>query len=286
MKQTLVGSLRKLGLLPLAERVRCSASRLAHARGNRAFLSEHPDEILPPGALMYDAYGLIDYRDYAEAGRPFAKYLARTAARHFGSDRPVSVCEWGCGPARILRHLPPLLPVGSRILGTDYNPRTIAWCAAHLGQMTFRLNGLAPPLPFSTGELDLLYAVSVLTHLSEGMQRAWIAECERVVRPGGLILLTVHGDRCAGGLSRQERSAYEAGHPVVRGMVREGSRTFVSYQSPRFMREILLRDVEILLHNPPDAPAPAGAQDLYLVRTRVRLSARRAGSARATRSGA
>jgi hypothetical protein len=79
--------------------------------------------------------------------------------------------------------------------------------------------------------------------------------------------LTVHGDRCTGGLSGQERSAYEAGQPVVRGMVREGSRTFIAYQSPRFMREVLLRNVEILLHIPSDAPGPAGAQDLWVVRT-------------------
>lgn len=268
MKQALVGSLRKLRLLPLAERARLWTMSLTHARGNRAFLTEHPDEIVPPQPLMYDAYGHVDYRAYTQAGRPFARYLADTTTRFLGSEHPVSVCEWGCGPARILRHLPGLLPAGSRIFGTDYNPETIAWCSAHLAQMTFRLNGLAPPLPFSTGELDFLYAVSVLTHLSEGMQRAWMAECERVVRPGGLILLTVHGDKCTGGLSRQERSAYEAGQPVVRGMVREGSRTFIAYQSPRFMREVLLRNVEILLHNPPDAPAPAGAQDLYLVRTR------------------
>jgi SAM-dependent methyltransferase len=270
MKRPLVRLLRKLGVLPLAEWARFKVSELAHARGNRAFLAEHPEAILPPGFLLYDAYGHIDYRTYFKAGRPVAEYLAATAARYLGRETPVSVCEWGCGPARILRHLPGLLPAGSRVFGTDYNAETIEWCSAHLKQATFRLNGLAPPLPFSTGELDLLYAVSVLTHLSEDMHHAWMAECVRVVRPGGLILLTVHGDRCVGGLSPHERHSYEAGQLVVRGRVREGSRTFIAYQSPRFMSEVLLRKLEILLHNPSDAPLPAGAQDVYLVRTRAR----------------
>lgn len=256
-------------MLPLAERARFKVLELAHARGNRKFLAEHPEAILPPRFLMYDAYGHVDYRTYFRAGRPVAEYLAATAARHLGGATPVSVCEWGCGPARILRHLPGLLPAGSRVFGTDYNAKTIEWCAAHLKRITFRLNDLAPPLPFSTGELDLLYAVSVLTHLSEDMQHAWLAECVRVVRPGGLILLTVHGDRCTGGLSPHERQSYEAGRLVVRGSVREGSRTFTAYQSPRFMSEVLLRKLEILHHNPPDAPLHAGAQDVYLVRTRA-----------------
>lgn len=266
MKQKLVGLVRRLGLLPLADQIRFGMVRLKYVRSNRRFLTEHPDADLPPRSLIYDAYGHVNYRAYFNDGRPSAEYIARLATQYLGSDGPISVCEWGCGPGRILRHLPPLLPAGSRVFGTDYNRKTIEWCSKHLNLVTFRLNQLAPPLPFATGELDLLYAVSVLTHLSEEMHVAWIAECERVVRPGGLILLTAHGDRCVGGLSGEERAEYDAGRLVVRGMVREGSRTFVAYQSPRFMREVLLGRREILQHNPPDAPRLARAQDVYVVR--------------------
>jgi SAM-dependent methyltransferase len=268
MKQRLVRILRDTRLLAFADAARFWVVRAKYARSNRAFLREHPRAILPPQFLMYDAYAHVNYREYFQKGRSNAEYIAGTAARHFGSGTAVTVGEWGCGPGRIIRHLPQLLAAGSRVFGTDYNAKTVAWCSASLPQVTFRLNDLAPPLPFSTGELDLLYAVSVLTHLSEEMHLTWMAECERVVRPGGLILLTVHGDRCIAGLSEQERAAYEAGQLVVRGKVKEGSRTFVAYQSPRFMREVLLRNVDLVLHNPSDAPKLAGPQDVYLVRTR------------------
>jgi SAM-dependent methyltransferase len=268
MKQRLVHILRDIGLLSWADAARFWAVRAKYARSNRAFLREHPGAVLPPKFLMYDAYAHVNYREYFQKGRVNAAYIAKTAAHHFGSDRAITVCEWGCGPGRIIRHLPQLLARGSRVFGTDYNERTVAWCSANLPQVTFRLNGLAPPLPFSTGELDMLYAVSVLTHLSEEMHLTWMAECERVVRPGGLILFTVHGDRSTAGLSRQEHAAYEAGQLVVRGKVKEGSRTFVAFQSPRFMRDVLLRNVDLVLHNPSDAPPLAGPQDVYLVRTR------------------
>jgi SAM-dependent methyltransferase len=269
MKQRLVQTLRNIGLLSLADTIRFWSVRAKYARRNRAFLREHPGTAVPPRFLMYDAYAHVNYGEYFRKGRTNAEYIARTVAHHLGNDRAVAVCEWGCGPGRIVRHLPQLLPAGSRVFGTDYNADTIAWCSANLPQVTFRLNGLGPPLPFSTGELDMLYAVSVLTHLSEEMHHAWMAECERVVRPGGLILLTVHGDRSIGGLSEQERAAYDAGHLVVRGKVKEGSRTFVAFQSPQFMRQVLLRNVDLLLHNPPDAPQLAGPQDVYLLRTRA-----------------
>ncbi len=268
MKQQLVQILRDTKLLSWADAARFWAVRAKYARSNRAFLNEHPGSVLPPKFLMYDAYAHVDYRVYFQKGRANAEYIAGTATRHLGGDRPMAVCEWGCGPGRIIRHLPRLLPAGSRVFGTDYNEQTVAWCSANLPQVTFRPNGLAPPLPFSPGELDMLYAVSVLTHLSEEMHLTWMAECERVVRPGGLILLTVHGDQSIAGLSKEERAAYDAGQLVVRGKVKEGSRTFVAFQSPRFMREVLLRNVDLVLHNPPDAPKLAGPQDVYLVRTR------------------
>lgn len=268
MKQRLVQILRDTRLLSLADAARFWAVRAKYARSNRAFLREHPGSVLPPKFLMYDAYAHVNYREYFQKGRFNAEYIARTATRHLGSDGAIAVCEWGCGPGRIIRHLPQLLAAGSRVFGTDYNAKTVAWCSANLPQVTFRPNDLAPPLPFSTGELDMLYAVSVLTHLSAEMHLTWMAECERVVRPGGLILLTVHGDQSTAGLSKQERAAYESGQLVVRGKVKEGSRTFVAFQSPRFMREVLLRNVDLVLHNPPDAPKLAGPQDVYLVRTR------------------
>jgi SAM-dependent methyltransferase len=279
MKQRLVRALRDTGLLSFVDRVRFWAVKAKYARRNRAFLGRHPGTILPPKFLMYDAYAHVNYQEYFQKGRTNAEYIASVVARHLGSGRAVTVCEWGCGPGRIIRHLPQLLAPGSRVFGTDYNERTIAWCSANLPEVTFRLNGLAPPLPFSTGELDLLYAVSVLTHLSEEMHIAWMAECERVVRPGGLILLTVHGDQSISGLSEQERAEYDAGELVVRGKVKEGSRTFVAFQSPRFMRETLLRNVDLVLHNPPDAPMLAGPQDVYLVRTRERARLEQLGAA-------
>jgi hypothetical protein len=41
----------------------------------------------------------------------------------------------------------------------------------------------------------LVYSISVLTHLDEEFQFLWLAELARIVKPGGLILLSVHGSQ-------------------------------------------------------------------------------------------
>lgn len=264
MKQAAVSLLRQTHLLSTVEAARFALSSIKSAYDNRAFRQENPGLALPPRPLMHDAFSHVQYRTYFATGNMAATAIAGLAGRFLG-EGPVTVCEWGCGPGRVIRHLPGLLPKESKVLGTDYNPRSIAWCSANLPGKYF-INKLAPPLPLEAGQVDLLYAISIFTHLSEAMHGEWLKELLRVVRPGGIILVTVHGDRCTGGLNAQERAAYDAGRLVVRGNVKEGSRIFVAYQSPRYMHETLLRGIEILAHNPEYLKMVAGAQDVYVLR--------------------
>jgi hypothetical protein len=42
--------------------------------------------------------------------------------------------------------------------------------------------------------VDLLYGISVFTHLSEYHRHLWLSEIARVLRPGGCAILTTHGE--------------------------------------------------------------------------------------------
>jgi SAM-dependent methyltransferase len=68
------------------------------------------------------------------------------------------------------------------------------------GGGTFVANSAAPPLPYSGGYFDVVYCLSVFTHLSESMQDLWIGELRRILKPGGVLVLTVHGKNAAEGL--------------------------------------------------------------------------------------
>ena len=50
---------------------------------------------------------------------------------------------------------------------------------------------------------DLIYAFSVFTHLAPAGQTFWIAELTRVLKPGGCLFLTTHGEHYLPQLSRR-----------------------------------------------------------------------------------
>jgi SAM-dependent methyltransferase len=131
-------------------------------------------------------------------GCTHAGFIREVAARH-GADLAAGlhVLDFGCGAGRIARWLAPEVTAGGgTFTGSDLNPRLASWCAGHLPGR-YLVNGLRPPLDLPDAGLDLVYAYSVLTHLREANARAWLAEVARVLRPGGLALMSFHDEAYA-----------------------------------------------------------------------------------------
>jgi len=80
------------------------------------------------------------------------------------------------------------------VIGIDIDEVNVAWCTEHLrGHGEYRLGGLAG-FDLPDGSVDLLYGISVMTHLSEHHQHLWLREIRRVLRPGGCAILTINGE--------------------------------------------------------------------------------------------
>ena len=235
----------------------------ARARsGNDAFRREHPGFIVPPLALCYDAYAHVGYRDYFESGRKHAEFFAAQINTHVSEN--AAVLEWGCGPARVIRHLGNFLRGRPALTGSDYNAETIAWCRANIPEIRFEKNELAPPLPFADGSFDAVYALSVLTHLSEPMHDAWRDELRRVLKPGGILIVTAHGDWYREHhLLPDEQKTYDAGKLVVRGSVEEGKKWFAAFHAPAYMRDKFFAGWKILGHQTHPLPGSI-EQDVWI----------------------
>jgi SAM-dependent methyltransferase len=103
-----------------------------------------------------------------------------------------TVLELGCGTGRLLQHFRNIK--GLRLIGTDSNPKMSEWCTINIPGIAFRRNGLEPPLAFAEDDsIDLAYAFSVFTHIPLNLQRPWLQEMRRILRPGGFLLCTVAG---------------------------------------------------------------------------------------------
>jgi SAM-dependent methyltransferase len=164
---------------------------------------------VPPPRLRVEVAGTAGLQWFLDSGRQQAGII-RSAAERNGAplESAGSLLDFGCGCGRVLRHWAGL--EGPAIHGSDYNERLVGWCAANLPFVTASVNELAPPLRYEDEQFDLVYAISVFTHLPHDLERAWIDELSRIAAPGGLLLLTTHGDSYADRLDADERATYES----------------------------------------------------------------------------
>jgi SAM-dependent methyltransferase len=247
-KQSVANFLRRIHLLQLVDHLLYVLDVRRNWRDNKAFIEEHPDFQLPPSNLSYDAYAHTNGRTYYQTGQEHAHYFSALIKEHINKQK-LKICEWGCGPGRVLRHMPNLFADRSvDLYGFDYNPRSVQWCSKNISNVTSRVNALAPPLPCESDAFDCLYCLSVFTHLSREMHSQWIEELSRVVKPDGLIILTTHGDASRACLLSNEIRDYDQGRLVVRGNIKEGKRCFVAFHPPSFVRNELLGKLEFISH--------------------------------------
>jgi SAM-dependent methyltransferase len=148
----------------------------------------------------------------------------------------------------------------------------IEWCRRNLsGFAQFKVNGAKPPLDFPAEKFAFVYAYSVFTHLAPELQIPWFEEMVRVLRPGGVLLLTVHGRRVAlrSGFSTEQLTQLEERGFLVFGAERSGENACAAYHSEQFMTDLQgtlgLELLEIL----PGGVRDASEQDIYLFRKRA-----------------
>jgi SAM-dependent methyltransferase len=240
-KQRALAMARGIGLLPILERARYLSAARRAAPGNKAYLAKHPGFVAPPLWWMHDMYAHASFKQYMETGQETAAALARRIDAHVKHERP-RVADWGCGLARVIRHLPERYERH----GFDYNAEAIAWCSKNISGCAFDINGLRPPMPAADASFDALYSLSVFTHLSAQGHEEWFAEIARVLAPGGVFLGAFHADPNDTQLLAGERARFEAGELVTREGVAEGGRTFTAYHPEAYLRRALSPQFDIV----------------------------------------
>lgn len=121
-------------------------------------------------------------------------------AKHYGYQDGGTALDWGVGHGRVARHLPALGI--DDIYGVDIDPLNIQWAQEHLPGINFRVGPLMPPTDFTPESFNLIYGISVMTHLTREVQVAWLQEIARLLKPNGLALLTFTGDSSVAFASR------------------------------------------------------------------------------------
>jgi len=256
--------LRNFGLLFLFDKLRFYFQKLKFRSINKKFKAANPEVKLPPDYLIYESFQM-NYHKYYTESIAFAKLMSTYFAKHI-ELKDLNILDWGCGPGRVIRHMPKMIGHNCKFYGTDYNANSIAWCKENLSDIEFNHNSLEANLPYQDDFFHVIYGHSIITHLSEEMHYAWFAELYRVLKPGGILYLTAQGDNYKSKLSNSELKQYNAGQLVVRGKVKEGHRTYSAFQPKSFM-QTLFSKVSILEHVEFKPNPGAGIpQDIWIVR--------------------
>lgn len=264
-KRGISNILRKLGLIYYADWLMFFIQKQKNQETNKEFLLKNPGVVLPPDYLIYESFQ-INYQKYYTESKDTALWLKELFIKYIDLKNK-RILDWGCGPGRVIRHLPSVINNGCEFFGTDYNSKSIEWCSNNLKGINFNNNSLKAELPYKDGSVDVIYGISVFTHLSERMHYDWYNELLRILKSGGIILVTTQGDNFKVKLSSSEIRNYTNGQIVIRDKVKEGHRTFSAFHPKEFMRK-LYSNVEILEHieTKPEPGRSWLPQDVWIIR--------------------
>ncbi len=254
---------RRLGIIRFTDTMRFYAGLIKTYPKRRKFFMQNKGVKLPPPYYIYETFNLNYFGFYNDSIKT-AGWLAQWF-QSYSLPEETKILDWGCGPGRIIRHLPGMLPQSFSFYGTDYNKKYIDWCQRNIPEVTFKNNGIAPPLGFENNFFDVVYGISIFTHLSEQRHKEWFDELIRVTKPGGLLFLSFHGQAFRVKLTETERKIFDEGEIVIKGKTKEGHRTYGAFHPEPYVRK-LSSPHQVIEHKPGTISNGRPQQDWWVIR--------------------
>lgn len=155
-----------------------------------------PGESLPvPAGEDRFGYSVEDTREYLRWGRSDHDLILKVIEKHHTDTEGLHLLDFGCSSGRVLRHFEAEHRAkGWTLYGVDVQARAIEWMRNQFpSHFQVATTSVMPHLPFADGSIDVIYGFSVFTHIKY-LWDAWLLELKRVLKPGGLLIQTVHAE--------------------------------------------------------------------------------------------
>ncbi len=256
-------SFQYTGPLHLVDKIKFLSAKWKNIQKNREFKKQHQDFAIPPDYFLYETFQL-DYSLFKTDGLIATTEIIQWTRSYF--PPAPKILEWGCGVARICRHLQKLLPENAEIYACDINNEMISWNKENIHNVQFDKISYEPPTIYSNQKFDLIYGLSVFTHIDDKAQLNWINEIARITRQKGIFLFTTHGSGFTNKLSSFQIKELKKKGSYTINYKKAGHRMMTTYNDPAFFNQLLHNSFSVLEYYEGKLyPEKAGGQDLWIV---------------------
>jgi SAM-dependent methyltransferase len=244
------------------DRLLFRAALFGNRNKNNRYRQQDPQALLPGDYFLYETYQL-DYQKFIEDGALAAREIIEWTKPWVSVPDP-RILDWGCGVARIVRHLPALLP-GAALYGCDINEKMIEWDKANHPGIAFTAINNFTPIPYAESFFDLVYGLSIFTHINASKQADWIAELSRIIKPGGLLLITTQGSYYEKKLLQREKNILKETGVYTQDYSKQGHRMMSTYNKAEHFKTLFAADFSLLeFHAGETDRGKTGGQDLWI----------------------
>ncbi|NBQ88365.1 MAG: class I SAM-dependent methyltransferase [Betaproteobacteria bacterium] len=147
------------------------------------FFARHPQSRNPVRDYLSDGWrsALELHRLVNSLGRPL--------------HRMQSFLEFACGHGRLTRHLVHDMKP-EHITVSDVVPGTVDFLRQQLGVHGF-YSSSKPQELMAPARYDMIFVLSMFTHLPKRTWGAWLSTLHALLAPGGCLIISTHGEKCA-----------------------------------------------------------------------------------------
>lgn len=230
--------------------------------------------------LSHNRY-IIDIESGAETARLIDQELLFTQALGDHFPEPLDfthirrILDIGCGPGAWVNNVAFAFP-GIEVVGIDINPTMIRYAKAMaevqcLENVTFILMDVRQSLAFEDKAFDLVNGRFLASFLDQTCWPSLIAECKRVLTPGGILRFV----ECEVGISnslalqRLNVTLYQALRKQKRTFSVDGHTIGITHMLGKFLRDA---GVEMIEQHPFLLDASLGAELYAITRKHIEIS--------------
>ena len=107
-------------------------------------------------------------------------------------DQNIRVLDFGCGVGRQLLHFTRFYPAPC-YHACDVDGSAIDFITKNYPRVMAYTSPFQPQLKYADGYFDMVYSVSIFSHLCLEDHKPWLLELGRITKPGGFCFLTTEG---------------------------------------------------------------------------------------------